>query len=279
MIKRIFICGCPRSGTTYFAKVLGSNTGYQVIPEIQYKYDLFVYLSSNEQYIADRINEIIAKYEMRTGLKYGQISDYEILNLGPFEVYQLIYERSLTLLGFDKNVPLIDHTPSNALLIDFQQKSLLESRHIGIVRDPRAIYNSLRKLPWGPNSPKEFCIYFLSYYAAMLDWDIMLCKYEDLLIDEWDCISSLGLDTIMTEKSSSCFEVPDYTKDQHILVNGPPILERIDAWKKSLTTYEQKYLANRLYIFMLPKGYNVVIREISILDKVAHIIKRFSTRF
>ena len=68
-IMYIFIGGCPRSGTTYFAKVLSSYIKDAiVIPEIQYKYDVINYLQNNEEFDSNKINTIINKYKNRTGL-------------------------------------------------------------------------------------------------------------------------------------------------------------------------------------------------------------------
>ena len=271
----IFIGGCPRSGTTYFAKVLSSYIKDAiVIPEIQYKYDVINYLQNNEEFDSNKINTIINKYKNRTGLDYGFFKNENFRGKSKYEVYAYIYQTSVnSILGVNQTKYVIDHTPSNALIQDFQSKSFPNYNFISIIRDPRAVYSSFKSLRWGPSRVSSFVQVYTQYVETFSSNEYPKIYYEDLIMNERLAINNLNF-KIPLEKNKiegKLIKLPLYTLNQHLEVNKQANISRINYWQVNLNNYEIFYIETKLRNLFNISSYEFTCNSYNMLSHIFYL--------
>jgi hypothetical protein len=142
----------------------------------------------------------------------------------------------------------IDHTPDN-----FKYHSMLkwlfpEARFIHIVRDGRAVCNSIKNLHWGPNNA----------YAASRHWATRLQEALSVEVAEAENCLRVRFEDLLTEPTKTMqkvcafidvpfdrnmlngggLQLPVFTRQQHDLVGKPPQSSRKDNWRQSLSDAE-----------------------------------------
>jgi hypothetical protein len=282
-IINIFIGGCPRSGTTYFAKVLSSYLkDAVVIPEVQYKYDLINYLQNNEKFDSNKIDTIITKYKNRTGLDYGFFKNENFIGKSMYEVYSYIYQVSLNnILGKNEPKYVIDHTPSNSLIHDFQSKAFPNYNFISIVRDPRAVYNSFKSLKWGPSRISSFIKVYTKYVETFSNIEYPKIRYEDLIINEKFTMNNINI-KIALEKNrtgSKFIKLPDFTLNQHLEVNKPANKTRINNWQFNLNNYEIYLIESKMKNLFKINSYKYISPNYNLISHMYYLINSIKKMF
>lgn len=251
--KQIFVCGCPRSGTTMLGSILGSAQGCVTTPESQFKQtipdafcvdwsrgicgeDFLEALKKNFRFKLWDTN--VPKIDLPKMLKPA---DYRRALLSLVDHYARKQER------FPWNV-WVDHTPENArdhskLLVIFP-----EAQFIHIVRDPRAVAASILPLAWGPFSARKAALFWeqrISYGQALERLYPDQCiriYYEDIVTSPVKTIKNVcGFCRIEYDDNmltGSGFSVPTYTKKQHRLIGSKPDPSRINSWQESLDIWQ-----------------------------------------
>ena len=157
----------------------------------------------------------------------------------------------LSLYLNDKNITgenriWIDHTPDNTMNYPLLSTAFPSAKFIHIIRDGRAVANSLLPLKWGPSN------YFLAskYWSDKVYQGLMmeLCakenciqvKYEDLVIETEDTLKLIcEFIGIQYEDRMVCgggVLLPGaFSEKQHSLVGKKPRASRVDAWKQSMS--------------------------------------------
>lgn len=271
--EAVFIGGCPRSGTTLLASLLGALPGCVVTPESQFKQRPLQQLQRAPE---ARLAGMGLERELRRHLRFrhwGVALRPEDMprDLGPSELRHLL----LTLAGRvaarqEVSGPVrtwIDHTPQNIELGLALSEVFPDSRLIHLVRDPRAVAASLLPLDWGPHAPAGVAALWSHRLAhglaleAALPGRVRRVRYEDLCLEperilaelaDWLGLSLPAIDAPL--KPVSAF-LPTYTVHQHGLIGSPPRPDRIHAWRTQLELWQQRELEIRLGELMTFAGY------------------------
>lgn len=225
----IFIGGVDRSGTTLLAKLLVER-GFGISgPETVFKERL---LRANKP--EDAYSVMYQDWRFRriwnTNYRFNEQSDLQENFRGLFEALN-----GPSAVGS----AVIDHTPHNIRLSDKISQNFEDAVFIHIIRDPRSIFNSIRKLDWGARTAFRSAIYW--YRNMLLSENVLRrsgvkwaeVKFEDLLSNPDEAITKLQLELDLKEQTSVTgeFSLPRYTQGQHALVNSSVRKDRIDTSK------------------------------------------------
>lgn len=150
--QKIFLVGCPRSGTTLLQQMLNAHAQIAIAPETHFmrlfweKSRFYGNLSDDQNY-NQLISEIVALPEFsEMGLEVDNFREAAWnINRDYGSLFDLLLEKFAEL----KKTQIVgEKTPHHLRYIepiyDFFPKALF----INIVRDPRAVINSWRKVSW-----------------------------------------------------------------------------------------------------------------------------------
>lgn len=249
LYRPVFIVGCSRSGTTLLGSMLGVADECIVTPESQFLIEAF------------RISRSFS--DNKEGKSFNKIADF-IVNHWRFKLWGLkdlnaelvkgtdVAEiMSCLITGYAKQQKKIntsvwiDHTPTHVKWILDIIKFFPNAKFIHIVRDGRAVMNSVKKLDWGLTSPQEISQWWaqqisLGFLAEQKVPDrIMRIKYEDLLYNSDQILKQvcnfLNLKYRSEMLSGVGFQKPSYTQKQHSLIGEKPKTANAEKWKKELS--------------------------------------------
>ncbi len=273
MTTIIFVGGTSRSGTTYLAHALARFENISTGVESQWLTELITADLNTSEWV----NFVQNHWKVRTSPRQPTIEQWEELNiiaangdLGKF------CERLLLYLAKDNVDFIVDHTPGNIINHPELKENFPNAKFIHIVRDGRAVFSSLKNVKWGPNTPIEAANFWLRFIAhgllaeRNLDSQIFRqVKYESLLADPNEILNTVGWalgesGTIVEGTASSPkikaqtkTEVPRHTKGQHAMVNDAPNVNRIDAWKSTLSISEIAAFESRAHTLLTHFGYDI----------------------
>jgi hypothetical protein len=152
----IFIVGCPRSGTTLLQQMLDAHPDVAIAPEthfMQYfweKQEQYGDLNEDANY-RRLLTDIIDLPEFtEMGLSAEDFSEEAWNNE---RNYGAIFRLLLEQFAKTKKVKILgEKTPNHVLYITQLKQFFPDARFIHIVRDPRAVVNSYRSVPWSAGS-------------------------------------------------------------------------------------------------------------------------------
>lgn len=273
-MKHIFITGCPRSGTTMLASILGNKTTCVVTPESDFFVD-FIYKYFAKKNNSIKTSEYIHFLNNNYRFKQWKIDANKIKDLPKkvtFTNLNDVIEKTVMLfanehLGASKNeFARIDHTPNSINNFDLLNKLFPDSKFIFIIRDPRAVYASVKDLDWGANSSlrlseiwNEYTTHYFSLQKLFPN-KICLIKYEDILLNPALEIkklcefSAITYDDTMLEAKG--FKIPGYTASQHNLVGKKLDKNRIEKWKDELNEKDILIIESKCRYIMNAFGYS-----------------------
>lgn len=165
----------------------------------------------------------------------------------------------------------IDHTPENLQYFNTLSVIFPESVFIHLIRDPRAIASSVMKLDWGPNTAKESA----NFWAANVSWGlgaelfqpdrVLRIKYEELIEKPKETLKSICKFAKIEYNSSMLeakgFNVPEYTRKQHLAVGNIPDTRKINLWKKGLKAWQIYRIEHTVGDLMNHFGYEMATSE------------------
>ena len=193
MPSPLFILGCPRSGTTLLARLLGP-TSYGSPVESHFITKYYKKLSkygdlSHKENFADLVKDI---FKERPVMQWD-------LNIDPYELFDQMNSynfntivHKICMLRAEKNhTPSWgDKTPHYILDIDVLYELFPGAKFIYLVRDGRDVALSLLEKPWGPNNIYACAVYWNKCYAQssilenlQTQQNLFSLRYEDLLSD------------------------------------------------------------------------------------------------
>lgn len=238
----LFVAAFPRSGTTFLGKVLVNELGLYSSPESHFLFHLYRAIESAGEINKQQLSAILSK-----NFKYQvwNISPElpEVLNIGNFVAF---YEELIACFNnvsrqrVRDNVTL-DHTPENMINQGYINQFFPNSIQLHLIRDPRAVFASIKHVKWGPNTALSF---IQEWERAERDWHarpqhtkVVNIKFEDFVQDPKPVIQELkGVLGNYQSDSNAQFILPGYTQKQHKLVSsGKGDTSRIQAWKDILT--------------------------------------------
>lgn len=192
-MKRIFLVGAPRSGTTILQSLLAAHPKITSFPETKFFHHLWTDRLSRK--LPDRLRQFF----------YEDIRRPDLFD--PVEVYerQLTSDRINWFMGIldqlateERNQIWVEKTPEHVYFIESIADYLPDAKFIHLVRHPLDVVASMRKATqdpatnhlWHGQWSLEFCVsrwnssVLSSYSYARRKQQHLIVKYEDLLKDK-----------------------------------------------------------------------------------------------
>lgn len=266
----VFIGGCDRSGTTLLGSLIGKELRAVVTPESQFKDVILDKLRTGYLDDADVVRAVhhwrLALWELDAAI-LARIGGEAIAQKNVSSFLIGLVSAYANKHGIASSV-WIDHTPSNLQFAKMLTELFPGALFLHIVRDPRAVYASVKHLDWGPRTPTSAAQWWLSRLAFALAAEqalpgrILRVRFEDLVSEPRKTIENVRqfiaaqVDISSTPGRATDFLVPTYSIAQHRLVAAPPDASRIRAWRQSLTDREIAILEALLRDSLLYFGYS-----------------------
>lgn len=270
----LFVFGPSRSGTTLLATRLAAHGGGVAPPELQ-----FIYSAINSGcFSPDESLDFNYAYKF-------MLNEYSFHNLclshkDIFLAEVLFKESSMRFCDFcyailkvySENICrntdtsfIVEHSPVSRRYVSQLVAYFPNSKFVGIIRDPRAVFSSLKKLHWGPNTAEYFSIWWKNaildvhsakYFNAQL---VKVVNFEDYVSNPDFIISDIfSFHNITSSDSLNVnYMVSSYTKEQHKLVAGKIDITRSQAWKKELNKTDITIIESNCKDAMKYHGYNL----------------------
>lgn len=276
-MKYRFIFGPSRSGTTLLAAQIGQYTGSLVPPELQFLYPLLSHSnlhSAKRVCFAELLRNMEKEYSFHN-LGLGQSETKEAKRIFDESEDQSVREFVTALLKVycianglnDRIETAIEHSPVARRHVASIEQHFHGSKYVGIYRDPRAVFASFKKLPWGPNTAAYFALWWknailetLATKARYPD-NVMITSYEDLLSFSESTLKSVSeFFGLMKLESNTAlhtnFSKTSYNESQHALVDKPVSRSRVDAWMRELSDTEVAIIEHHCGSVMEVLGYH-----------------------
>ena len=248
-MRPVFICGCPRSGTTLLASMLGSHPENITVPEFPFKFQILGKISRSLD--TDTPIDVLEGLTDDWSYKIWEIADKDIRHAlsGDTQDAGKTLEQFVNLytqrIGKASCVNWIDHTPMNLYYMHTLSELYPDASFVHIIRDGRAVAASVMPLDWGPNTIfmaanwwTQHVSYGIAAETALAD-RVFRITYEELVIDTERCLKRIceqtGIDYSVSMLESAGFEVPDYTRQQHELIGSPVDSRRSHQWMQLLS--------------------------------------------
>lgn len=274
-MKHLFITGCPRSGTTMLASMLGDNTRYIATPESDFfmdfmcqhlskksdtveKTEYLSFLNNNYRFKQWKLNtdKIKALPETITRTNFNAVVEKTVL------AFAKAHKKPL-----DNSISRVDHTPNSIKNFDVLITMFPEAKFIFILRDPRAVYASVKNLDWGANTPLrlgEIWNEYLNLYLLLKKRypnKVTLVKYEAIVSNPKQHIKALCEYADITYEDIKLegkgFTIPGYTASQHKLVGKKVSPSQIEKWKEELTSRDVLIIETKCKQAMLAFDYQI----------------------
>ena len=236
----IFIGGADRSGTTLLGSLLSCIPESCVTPESGFKLQVpWKKFTSSEEY--KKALSANWKFTM-WGITPDQLDQLSLTSEAEF------FQGLVTAYHGRKPKYWVDHTPCNLQDIRRLTDIFPEAKFIHIIRDGRAVANSIMPLEWGPNTPitaaKEW-IQKVAYGLAaetLFPDRVMKVYYEEVVADPvlqvGNILQFLGVDYCLSSTEDFNLSnniVPNYSKKQHAFVGQLPQKEFANKWQWELS--------------------------------------------
>lgn len=264
----VFIGGCPRSGTTFLGQQIAQASGLGFTPESQFKDILFQKAAPTGQIPVEEARRCLSR---NWRIRLWDVTLEEVLpKASPTQTIPLseLLQRLVIVHLKDTELPgWVDHTPNNLFFAREALAMLPNVKFIHIVRDPRAVFASVKNLDWGPSTPLAAANFWLRHVACglaagqMLPSKVEFVRYEDLIENPQDGVETilqrfeLQSHTTPTEHQRE-LSVPAYTLTQHRLVGALPDPSRIRAWENTLSEREIELIEAQCMPVMKLLGYD-----------------------
>jgi hypothetical protein len=266
----LFVGGCSRSGTTLLADQLGRATGYVVIPESQFKDSLLHLRLSDERIHRSAVRAMLRSWRLAVWDIDDRLTEQMFAEARSVEAIMNVLVAAYCSSNEADGRNWIDHTPTNIDVLPYLHREFPEGRFIHLIRDPRAVWASVRSLNWGPHSVFTFVHWWSRAIANGLSGEMTLAnciiriRYEDFCRSPAVCtrriIQQLGLEATAGNIAFNHpgFKLPSYTTHQHQLVGAAPRTEHINRWRDLLARREIEIIETELSSLMHDFGYTPI---------------------
>jgi hypothetical protein len=152
----VFIVGCPRSGTTLLQRLLDAHSHVAIAPETHFIRRLWLDRSKR----GDLNEDVVFEYLVGEVLALPEVLDMR-LDRDAFResarqidrTYSALFALLLCQYAKGRHATVVgEKTPNHLLYMDILHGFFPAARFIHIVRDPRAVVNSWRTVPWSTGS-------------------------------------------------------------------------------------------------------------------------------
>ena len=269
-MKHVFITGCGRSGTTMLGSMLGACRDSVATPEADFFLDYYFQKGGKNTGKEDFIRFLNAHYRFRQWEVPASEIPFEPSDFAPYDLEKAVVKSTQAYASRHRGISVsdftrIDHTPSNIKYFEKIDLSFPQARYIFMVRDPRAVFASVRDLDWGPNTAlalsREWMHYAALYFAVQktIPNRILLVRYEDLVREPAEELTRIcdfcKLEYRPEIRNGGGLRLPQYTVRQHTQVGKAPNPDNIDKWKKQLTEKDLLILEAACGLVMNAFGY------------------------
>jgi hypothetical protein len=163
----------------------------------------------------------------------------------------------------------VDHTPENVNYATALLELFPRAKIVHIVRDGRAVANSILPLDWGPNTIVEAAPWWqanvregLALEGLLPPEQIVRIVYEDLVRAPEETVRRLCLELDLAYEPrmlrADGFQPPGYTASQHELIGRRPDPERATRWKKTLTARQVEMFEGLAGDLLAQLGYPLI---------------------
>ncbi len=183
-MRPIFVGGCERSGTTLLGAMLGAHPACLCIPEMPFKLNIL----RQWDWDGDRPEaRLVSRWLSRNwrfriwGLDLGQ-EQWPADRPGYRQTVEFLVAAYGRRVGKPGPQVWVDHTPANVRAACTLFQHFPDARMVHIVRDGRAVANSIMRLEWGPNEVESAAHFWteslawglaaetVRHYLPALDW-------------------------------------------------------------------------------------------------------------
>lgn len=231
----VFVGGAERSGTTLIAAELAGATGYTLLPEA---YFLIPWLRGRPKRRSDRR---VLTWGM--GPQTGIIA---CSRENPVRAFLSLVDRYEGLVAGGSH-GFIEHCPANVNNFGVLTTAFSNAKCVTVVRDPRAVFASLKNTDFGPVSTEAAARAWLAAYHSTRGLDSpSVVRYEDVvrtpkasLLEAVRYILPPSITTLDQRPAHlPARAVSEYTRRDHALVGRPPDASRAEAWRGELSDRE-----------------------------------------
>lgn len=246
-LKKFFILGCPRSGTTLLQQALNRHSQITIPPETRFFYSLHGHSHRNQIRHVESLN---ADLGIKLPIPARRIESACQARAFYNHMAALYLER----LGRSGVAYFGEKSPEHSGHWRRVHRIFPDASLIWIYRDGRDVALSLAKMPWGHPSPCVGLIVWLYYYYALRiacrksGAKIHLVKYEDLVTNparELGRITDeLGLayEPAMAEGTGNREGIPEREYAWKARAWGPISADRVGVWQRELSATQVCHL-------------------------------------
>lgn len=181
-MKKLFIVGCPRSGTTVVQQALNRHSRVVVPPETKFFYYFYGQSMTRQLAHLKRINGDLGIDLPPPERRIGNPADARTF-------YDRMAELCLQRRGRNDALYFGDKTPEHTGHLHRIAEVFPEAKVVFLYRDGRDVASSLSRMPWMRCDLYTAMVIWLYYYRILLRWresrplDTHFVRYEDLVRD------------------------------------------------------------------------------------------------
>ncbi|NEZ56156.1 sulfotransferase family protein [Adonisia turfae] len=199
-LNPIFLVGCPRSGTTLLQQMLDAHPDVAIAPETHFIRNFWL---KREHYgdLAEDANYQVLLHAIADIPEFAEME----LDLSTFQdaaqtldrSYAALFTLLLEQFRQGRNTQIVgEKTPNHLLYMQTLQTFFPKARFIHIIRDPRAVINSWKTVPWSTGSVGGDAEVWRRYMATARqsppdNGAIFTLHYEQLISASEDCLKKL----------------------------------------------------------------------------------------
>lgn len=265
-----FILGSGRNGSTLLASILNAHKDVFVPPEqfilpytIFKRYLKFYWSTNNlKQDVVDNIKLPSQTLNWKVDLKEIELKDKSIASF-----FNSIYRSYAKQVKGDVKI-WGDKTPLNIHFVNFIYPEFSNAKYIFLIRDPRDVVLSYKKLTNHKAKNTDFAIWKWNDSIKMLDFllkrtDVLIIKYEELVHNPnkelKKILSYLDISkdmSILSSKSgASDMGVGDHSFHQNL--DKPINSSSVGKWKLELEDFDVKYSEKHTKMNRKRFGYHI----------------------
>ena len=152
--------------------------------------------------------------------------------------------------GHDKQT-WCEKTPTNLQSIDFLWELFPQAVFIHMIRDPRGVLESMRKVRWTPDNTRDLCRYLIKIYDRWFDLkaqvDVGKFRFLEIKLDH---LAAYPLATL--EKISEFCNLPNVYHDLPEISK-----EKVNGWQSQMSTEDLQLCNELLGDYIVRLGYTV----------------------
>ncbi len=263
---RFFIVGCGRSGTTLLKTILSSHPEIYVCPETFFFRSVRPRLHS-----APDTPEAVASawWLADAGLSSDKLKP--LIEARKNQGKPLECATLAAILDFHAaahpNMIIGEKTPDHVNHLDAIRDCFSGAKIVQIMRDPRAVLASYRKVKVGSNAVADIASEWASGTSTLENWaarsDFLPIRYEDLVTDPESTLRDicvfLGVDFSLDMLNFHTRETDGFSQEQthHANTRRALFTDSIEAWKKQLPRRDVALLEWALGTMMVRHGYEL----------------------